>query len=103
MPRYSASDWQDVPSSGRVLRLGGIAVSIDTAGIDRAIRCRPCFVVRDFTNAQRAAFGTAKLNDIDPQALLADVLARSPDHPVKRISELLPWRWRRQNGVAEAI
>jgi transposase len=30
---------------------------------------------------------TAKLNDIDPQAWLADVLARLPDHPAKRISE----------------
>jgi IS66 C-terminal element/Transposase DDE domain len=45
---------------------------------------------------------TAKLNDIDPQAWIADVLARLPDHPVKRIHELLPWHWRRQNAVAEA-
>jgi transposase len=45
---------------------------------------------------------TAKLNDIDPQAWLADLLVRLPDHPVKRISELLPWNWRRQNAVAEA-
>jgi len=36
---------------------------------------------------------TAKLNDIDPQAWLADVLARLPDHPAKRIHELLPWNW----------
>ncbi|MDE5460357.1 transposase [Bradyrhizobium sp. CSS354] len=34
-----------------------------------------------------------KLNDIDPQAWLADVLARLPDHPAKRIHELLPWNW----------
>ncbi|MGY3149345.1 hypothetical protein ACVWYQ_006344 [Bradyrhizobium sp. USDA 3397] len=33
---------------------------------------------------------TAKLNDIDPQAWLAEVLARLPDHPAKRIDELLP-------------
>jgi transposase len=36
---------------------------------------------------------TAKLNDIDPQAWLADVLARLPDHPAKRIADLLPWNW----------
>ena len=36
---------------------------------------------------------TAKLNDIDPQAWLADVLDRLPDHPAKRIHELLPWNW----------
>jgi transposase len=34
---------------------------------------------------------TAKLNDVDPQAWLADVLARLQDHPAKRINELLPW------------
>ena len=37
---------------------------------------------------------TAKLNDVDPQAWLADVLARLPDHPAKRIDELLPWNWK---------
>ena len=44
---------------------------------------------------------TAKLNDIDPQAWLADVLARLPDHPAKRIHELLPWNWRRKITAAE--
>src|ERR1700704_347583 len=38
---------------------------------------------------------TAKLNDIDPQAWLSDVLARLQDHPAKRIDELLPWNWKR--------
>jgi transposase len=37
---------------------------------------------------------TAKLNGVDPQAWLADVLARLPDHPAKRIDELLPWNWK---------
>ena len=37
---------------------------------------------------------TAKLNDIDPQAWLADVLARINDHPIHRLDELLPWNWR---------
>ncbi len=36
---------------------------------------------------------TAKMNDIDPQAWLADVLARMPDLPVSRLPELLPWNW----------
>ena len=45
---------------------------------------------------QRAAalytlIGTAKLNDIDPQAWLADVIARISDIPVSRLPELLPW------------
>jgi transposase len=38
---------------------------------------------------------TCKLNDIDPQAWLADVLARLPDHSAKRVDELLPWNWKR--------
>ncbi len=47
---------------------------------------------------ERAAFmytliGTAKLNDVDPQAWLADVLARIADTPQHRLDELLPWNW----------
>lgn len=37
---------------------------------------------------------TAKMNDIDPQAWLADVLKRLPDMPVSRVHELLPWNWK---------
>ena len=37
---------------------------------------------------------TAKLNDVDPQAWLADVLDRLQDHPAKRINEFLPWNWK---------
>jgi transposase len=36
---------------------------------------------------------TAKLNNVDPQAWLADVLARIADLPNKRLQELLPWNW----------
>ena len=45
---------------------------------------------------------TAKLNDIDPRAWLADVLARLPDHPARRIHELLPWNWKTQIVTAAA-
>ncbi|MGL4965389.1 MAG: transposase domain-containing protein [Inquilinus sp.] len=37
---------------------------------------------------------TAKMNGVDPQAWLADVLARIAGHPASRIDELPPWRWR---------
>jgi transposase len=41
---------------------------------------------------------TAKLNGVDPQAWLADVLTRLPDHPARRVADLLPWNWKRQNA-----
>lgn len=37
---------------------------------------------------------TAKMNDVDPHAWLADVLARIATHPAHRIDELLPWNWK---------
>jgi transposase len=45
---------------------------------------------------------TARLNDVDPQAWLADVLARIADHPAAQLDELLPWNWARPNQVAQA-
>jgi hypothetical protein len=36
---------------------------------------------------------TAKLNNVDPQAWLADVLARINDQPASRLDQLLPWNW----------
>jgi transposase len=36
---------------------------------------------------------TAKMNNIDPQAWLADALARIADHPAQKLDELLPWNW----------
>jgi hypothetical protein len=49
--------------------------------------------------AERAALmytliQTAKLNQLDPQAWLADVLARIAEHPAHRLDQLLPWNWR---------
>ena len=57
--------------------------------------------------AERTAFMltlivTAKLNDIDPQAWLADVLARIADTPNARLDELLPWTWSPQQTSSAA-
>jgi transposase len=48
---------------------------------------------------ERAAFMytlivSCKMNDIDPQAWMADVLARLPDITMSRLPELLPWNWK---------
>jgi hypothetical protein len=48
--------------------------------------------------AERAALmytltGTAKLNDVDPQTWLAEVLARIAEYPAHRLNEFLPWNW----------
>ena len=42
---------------------------------------------------------TAKLNDVDPEAWLRDVLRRINDQPVSRLRELLPWNWK--SGAAK--
>jgi hypothetical protein len=55
--------------------------------------------------AERAAImytliQTAKLNDVDPQAWLADVLCRIADTSQMRLAELLPWNWRCREAKA---
>ena len=46
--------------------------------------------------------GTAKLNDVDPQAWLADVLDRIADLPQTRLHEILPWNWKGEQQQALA-
>ena len=45
---------------------------------------------------------SAKMNDVDPQVWLADVLARIAIHPAHRLDDLLPWNWKiaQQQGLA---
>jgi hypothetical protein len=45
---------------------------------------------------------TAKFNDIDPQAWLADVLANINDTPLSRLEQLLPWNWTAKTLSAQA-
>ena len=56
----------------------------------------PCQIwKRPFANAPTTSGSpTVKLNDLDPQAWLADVLARIADNPQNRLHELLPWEWK---------
>ena len=55
---------------------------------------------------RRAAFmytliETARLNDLDPEVWLADVIDRIADYPINHVDELLPWNWTR--APAQAI
>jgi transposase len=52
--------------------------------------------------AMYTMIATAKLNGIDPQAWLADVLRRIADHPASRVHELLPWHWKKPADQAVA-
>ena len=49
--------------------------------------------------AMYSLIGTAKLNDVDPRAWLADVLKRIADHPASRLHELLPWNWNQSDNA----
>ena len=55
-------------------------------------------LAKRWTKSERAAImytliQTAKLNDIDPQAWLADTLSKIADTPQTRLGKLLPWNW----------
>jgi transposase len=52
--------------------------------------------------AMYTLIATAKLNGIDPQVWLADVLRRIADHPASRVDELLPWHWKKPADQAVA-
>ena len=52
--------------------------------------------------AMYTLIGTAKLNDVDPQAWLADVLDRIADLPQTRLHEILPWNWEGEQQQALA-
>jgi transposase len=104
---YSLKRW---PAFTRFLDDGRLCMSNNAA--ERTVRCVAIgrknwtFAGSDEGGRRAAAIytliETAKLNDIDPHAWLADVLARLSDHSAKRIADLLPWNWHSQNLVAQA-
>ena len=95
------------PAFTRFLDDGRVCITNNAA--ERGLRCVPLgrkawlFCGSD-RGGERAAvmytlIGTAKLNDVDPQAWLADVLARIAEHPASRLDDLLPWNWRKDTSV----
>jgi len=87
-------------------------IEMDNNAAERALRAvalgRKNFLFAGSDNGgERAAaiyslLGSAKLNGIDPEAYLSLVLRRIADHPINRISELLPWNLFPAKPAAEA-
>ena len=76
-------------------------MEIDNNAAERALRAvalgrKNYLFAGSDSGGERAAaiyslIGTAKLNGLDPEAYLREVLTRIADHPISRICELLPW------------
>ena len=96
--RYALSRWHALT---RFVHDGHI--EIDNSAAERAIRGiaigrKNYLFAGSDTGGNRAAaiyslIETCKLNVIDPEAYMRDVLARIPNHKINRIDELLPWNW----------
>jgi len=94
--RYMRARWIAL---GRCFDDGRLA--LDNKPAERALRCvaigrkNYLFAGADAGGRRAAAMYSlsAKLNGLNPQHYLTDVLARIADHPARRIAELAPWDW----------
>ena len=86
---------------------GDVRLALDNNVAERALRTIPItrknfLFLGSEAGGERAAtlytvLQSAKLNGIDPEAYLADVIDRmARGHPINRLGELLPWNWQRQ-------
>jgi hypothetical protein len=105
--RYSTTRWAALT---RYTTDGRLEMSNNAA--ERAIRPLALgrrnwtFAGSDAGGRRAAAMYTiiesAKMNGLDVEAYLVDVIARIADHPIKRIDDLLPWNWRPLRQLADA-
>lgn len=94
--RYALSRWRALSTY-----LDDGRIELDNSAAERALRAvalgrKNYLFAGSDSGGERAAclysiLGTAKLNSLDPELYLREVLGRIADHPINRIQELLPW------------
>ena len=104
--QYGLNHWQALVRYAQDGR-----IEIDNNAAERALRAvalgRKNFLFGGSdAGGERAAalyslIGTAKLNGLDPEAYLRDVLARIAEHPINRIDDLLPWNLYADHATTE--
>jgi hypothetical protein len=79
----------------------GVAIGRETA--PQGVVIASDFASHFGEKRQYSLITTAKMNDVDPQAWLADVLARIADHSASRLDELLPWNRKPVDALAKQV
>jgi hypothetical protein len=105
--RYALSRWRALTGY-----LDDGRIELDNSAAERALRGvalgrKNYLFAGSDAGGERAAclyslLGTAKLNELDPELYLREVLGRIADHPINRISELLPWNFTTHTDLARS-